>query len=172
MLTLQLRLHVTDPHEQQKGSVKSLSVVTGDLNVVWLWASVRSRLALTFPAVPVSCSEVCPWWMTCPSHAHNTQSSHSSCPLRAYPYNGIRRPVMETRGTRSRYLLLDTFGSDQSLFGCLGGSWEMSLAAVWEVRVCASVWLGIFRVTCRIHLSNLLGADSYCALAWGVARSH
>lgn len=32
--------------------------------------------------------------------------------------------------------------------------------------------MGIFNVRCRIHLSNLLGADSYRALAWGVERSH
>lgn len=38
--------------------------------------------------------------------------------------------------------------------------------------VCACVWLGVFNVRCRIHLSNWLGADSYCALAWGVKRSH
>lgn len=102
------------------------------------------------------------------SHTHNTLSPRCSCPLRAYPYKRIRSSVMETQGTWSHNLLLDTFCSDQSLFRCLGGSSEMSLAGIWEVRVCASVWLGVFNVRCRIHLSNLLGADSFCALAWGV----
>lgn len=128
-----------------------------------------SGLTLTFPTVPLSSSEVCPWWMTSP---YNTHRSPCSFPLRAYPYKRIRRPVMEAPATWSHNLLLDTFSTDQSLFRCLRGGCEMSLAGVWKVWVCACVWLGVFNVRCRIHLSNWLGADSYCALAWGVKRSH
>lgn len=131
-------------------------------------ASVKSGLTLTFPAVPSPPQRsVRDGWPL--PHAHNTHCSHCSYPLRAYPYKRIRRPVMETQRTWSHNLLLDTFCSDQSLFGCLGGSWEMSFAGVWEVRC---VWFGVFNVRCQINLSNLLVADSYCTLSWGVERSH
>lgn len=74
---------------------------------------------------------------------------------------------METQGTRSSNLLLDSLYSDQSLFGCLRGGCEMSWTVIWEVKVCACVWLGVFIVTCWILLSDLLGADSYCASCLG-----
>lgn len=73
---------------------------------------------------------------------------------------------METLGTWFHNLLLDTFCSDQSLFGWLGGSCEMSLVGVGEVRVRACVWLGVFNVrfiylTCwvQIHIAHWLGVS-------------
>lgn len=97
---------------------------------------------------------------------HNTHSSPCSCPLSTYPYKRIRRPVMETQGTWSHNLLLDTFCSDQSLFGCLRGSREMSLALVWGVRVVCG-WgysvsdVGLICLTCwvQIHIVHWLGVS-------------
>lgn len=70
---------------------------------------------------------------------------------------------METDATWAHNLLLDAFCFDQSLFGCLGDSREMSLArSLWGACV-----FGGFNVKCWIHLSNSLGAALYCALGSG-----
>lgn len=88
-------------------------------------------------------SQVRPWWMTPASSMHRPPRSR---PLRAYPYNGIRRPVMETCAAAPIISCL----TDQSLFRCLWGSSEMSPAADGELRV----WLQLFNVKYQIHLSD------------------
>lgn len=123
-------------------------------------ASVRSGLTLTFPAVlsPPQRSVHDGWPIP------HTHSSHRSCPLRAYPYKRIRRPIMETQGTWSHNLLLDTFSSDQSLFRCLGGSREMSLACLRGEGVCWGYSKSDVRyiyLTCwaQIHIVHWLGVS-------------
>lgn len=101
--------------------------------------------------------------------SHNTHSSHSSCPLRAYPYSQIRSAEMETR---AHNLLLDTFCSDQSLFGCRRGGFKVLQAGIWELRTCVCVWQEIFRVGCLIHSSFLMGEDSYCVLVQSAEGRH
>lgn len=157
---------ITDVDDSRGREQLNHSVVTGDLHAEWMWASVRFRLTLTFPAVPSrsprSFRDGCPL-----PHPHHVHSLRCSCPLRTYPYKRIRRPVMETQGTRSNNLLLDTFFSDQSLFGCLGGGCEMSLAVVWEVcgwRNSVS-HVGFICLTCWVHIHIV-------HFAWGVERSH
>lgn len=133
-----------------------------------MWASLISRLTLTFSAVPSPPQRsVNDGWPL--PHAHNTHRSACSCPLRAYPYKRIRRPVMETPATWSHNLPLGTSRSDQSLFRCLRGSCEMSLAGVWEVWGCVHVcgWgysmsdARFIYLTCwvQIHIVHWLGVS-------------
>lgn len=59
------------------------------------------------------------------SFTHNARISHSSCPLRAYPYNRIKGPVMETQGpvisSLIRFALINL---------CLG-AWEVVEKCHW-----------------------------------------
>lgn len=69
-----------------------------------------------------------------------------SRPLRTYPYNRIRRSVMETCAAAPIISCL----TDQSLFRCLYASREMSAAAASELPV----WPQLFSVRPQIHLSG------------------
>lgn len=88
------------------------------------------------------------------SHTRTPHSSHCLCPLRTYPYKRIRRLVMETQGTWSHNLLPDTFGSDQSLFGCLRGG------GIWNV---IGWWLGVLGWGWRGSMSD---AEFICLTCW------
>lgn len=83
------------------------------------------------------------WGMPVMDDLHLWQASFPrSCPLRTYPYNGIRRSVMESCAAAP---VISCF-TDQSLFRCS----EMSPAAAWEPRV----WLQLFNVKYQIHSSD------------------